>query len=134
MKPLISVIVNCYNGGKYLQQALESVLAQTYTNWELIFWDNRSTDRSAEIFHRYSDSRLRYFLAPKHTRLYEARNYAIEQARAEFVAFLDVDDYPTPQPSVSHSLNYTVGGQNRKLSLHVITFLQEWRQARRVTL
>ena len=53
--PLISIIMNCYNGEKYLQEALDSVINQTYKNWELIFWDNQSTDQSAEIFNSYVD-------------------------------------------------------------------------------
>lgn len=96
-EPLVSILMNCYNGEKYLTPAIESVLAQTYRNWEIIFWDNQSTDRSAEIFRSYRDSRLKYFYAPTHTWLYEARNYAIEKTGGEFVAFLDVDDWWLPE-------------------------------------
>lgn len=96
-EPLISVVMNCYNGEEYLSQALESVLAQTYTNWEIIFWDNQSTDKSAEIFNSYGDSRFMYYYAPKHTWLYEARNHAVEKTRGEFIAFLDVDDLWLPE-------------------------------------
>ena len=74
-EPLVSIIMNCYQGGRYLQFAIESVLTQTYQNWELIFWDNQSTDRSAEILKNYDDERIKYFYAPKHTLLYEARNF-----------------------------------------------------------
>tara|TARA_B100000787_G_C16199329_1_gene303765 strand:+ start:12917 stop:13810 length:894 start_codon:yes stop_codon:yes gene_type:complete len=90
--PLVSIIMNCYNGEKYLQEAVDSVLAQTYQNWELIFWDNQSTDKSADIIKRYNHEKFNYFYAPKHTVLYEARNYAIAKASGEFYAFLDVDD------------------------------------------
>jgi glycosyltransferase involved in cell wall biosynthesis len=69
------------------------VLAQTYQNWEIVFWDNQSIDGSAEIFKSYSDPRFRYFYAPTHLPLYGARNYAIDQARGAFLAFLDVDDW-----------------------------------------
>jgi glycosyltransferase involved in cell wall biosynthesis len=96
-KPLVSILMNCYNGEKYLQEAVESVLAQTYQNWEIIFWDNQSEDRSAEIFKSYIDSRLNYYYAPKHTLLYEARNYALEKALGEYIAFLDVDDCWLPE-------------------------------------
>lgn len=94
--PLVSVIMNCYNGAKYLRQAIDSVFAQTYTNWEIIFWDNQSTDGSANIVKSYSDPRVKYFYAPKHTLLYEARNYAVIRANGEFFAFLDVDDIWLP--------------------------------------
>ncbi len=92
-QPLVSIIMNCYNGARYLRQAMESVISQTYTNWELIFWDNQSTDESAAIFKSHDDPRLRYFYAPVHTFLYEARAYAIEQSRGQLIAFLDVDDW-----------------------------------------
>ena len=95
--PLVSIIMNCYNGEKYLREAIESVIAQTYKNWELIFWDNRSADQSADIIQSYDDERFRYFYAPKHTLLYEARNYALEKASGEFFAFLDVDDWWVPE-------------------------------------
>ena len=92
-KPLVSILMNCYNGEKFLREAIESVLEQTYQNWELIFWDNQSTDQSAEIFKSYGDRRSKYFYAPKHTILYEARNYATDKSSGNFIAFLDVDDY-----------------------------------------
>lgn len=96
-QPLVSIIMNCYNGQKYLRQAVDSVLVQTYQNWEIIFWDNQSDDQSAEIFKSYADPRLKYFYAPRHTLLYEARNHAIEKASGEFCAFLDVDDWWLPE-------------------------------------
>ena len=96
--PFVSIIMNCYNGEKYLHEALDSVVAQTYRNWELIFWDNQSTDKSAEILKSYEEPRFRYFYAPQHvTEIYEARNYALEQAQGEFIAFLDVDDWWKPE-------------------------------------
>ena len=89
--------MNCYNGEKYLSQALKSVLEQTYDNWELIFWDNQSTDKSAEIFKKYNDIRFKYFYASSHTFLYEARNEAARRAKGEFIAILDVDDWWIPE-------------------------------------
>ena len=91
--PLVSVIVNCYNGEKYLKYAVESILSQTYRNLELIFWDNRSTDKSKDIIQSYNDKRIKYFYAKKHTTLYEARNLALQYCNGQFVCFLDVDDW-----------------------------------------
>ncbi len=92
--PLISIIINCFNGDRFLQKALDSVISQTYKNWEIIFWDNQSTDKSAEIFNSYKDVRFKYYKALKHSEiLYEAKNYAIKKANGEFYAFLDVDDW-----------------------------------------
>ena len=96
-QPLVSVIMNCFNGEKYLRAAINSVYAQTYKNWEIIFWDNQSTDNSKEIFKSYDDGRLKYYYAPKHTLLYEARNKAIEKASGELFSFLDVDDWWVPE-------------------------------------
>lgn len=92
----ISVVMNCYNGDKYLREAIESVFAQTYSNWELIFWDNHSTDRSAEIFQSYNDHRCKYFYAPRHTELGEARNQAVEVTTGDWITFLDCDDILFP--------------------------------------
>jgi glycosyltransferase involved in cell wall biosynthesis len=88
--------MNCYNGERYLREAIESVLGQTFANWEIVFWDNRSTDKSAAVFRGYADPRLRYFLAPEHTALGQARNHAVERAVGEWCAFLDCDDLWLP--------------------------------------
>ena len=93
--PLVSVIMNCYNSDQYLQEAIESVYAQTYSNWEIIFWDNASTDNSANIAKSY-DKRVKYFLASETTLLGEARNFALERASGEYIAFLDCDDIYLP--------------------------------------
>ena len=90
--PLVSVIMNCYNGEKYLKESIESVISQTYKNWELIFWDNRSNDKSSNIFKEYTDKRFKYFYSKDHTTLYKARNLAIEKSTGDFIAFLDTDD------------------------------------------
>lgn len=92
VKLLVSVIINCYNGEKFVREAIDSVVAQTYDNWELIFWDNQSTDSTASIVKSYNDSRIKYFYAPEHTRLGKARNYALNKAVGEYIIFLDVDD------------------------------------------
>ena len=93
----VSIIMNCYNGEKYLRAAIDSVLEQSYENWEIIFWDNRSSDRSAEIVKSIDDKRIRYFLADQHTDLGHARNDAVDRARGEWLAFLDSDDIWLPQ-------------------------------------
>jgi len=95
-KPLVSVVMNCFNGEQYLSEAINSVLEQHYSNWELIFWDNQSTDSSAQIFKSYNDDRFKYYYAPFHSSLYEARNYAIQKSSGDFFAFLDVDDWWLP--------------------------------------
>lgn len=90
-KPLVSVIMNCLNGERYLREAIDSVFAQTYANWEIIFYDNASTDASGEIARSYGE-KVRYFRGDKTIPLGAARNEAIKKANGEMVAFLDTDD------------------------------------------
>jgi glycosyltransferase involved in cell wall biosynthesis len=94
--PRVSVIINCFNGEQFLKEAIDSVYAQTFTDWEIIFWDNASTDGSEAIAKSY-DTKLRYFKAKENVVLGAARNYAISQARGDYVAFLDTDDVWIPE-------------------------------------
>ena len=114
--PVVSVIMNCRNSAEFLREAIDSVYAQTFKGWEIIFWDNCSTDQSPEIAQSYigkfasasnlnapdpspcpSYERMRYFRAEKSTLLGEARNLAIAKSTAQFVAFLDCDDLWLPE-------------------------------------
>jgi len=95
-RPLVSVIMNCYNSSRYLREAIESVYAQKYDNWEIVFWDNNSSDTSGEIANSF-DSRLRYFKGEKTVPLGEARNLAIKESKGELLAFLDCDDLWFPE-------------------------------------
>ena len=92
-KNLISVIINCYNGEKYLQKTLESLLGQKLKNFEVIFVDNCSTDKSAIIFKRIKDKRFRYYKTKKKIKLYASRNFALTKTKGDFISFLDVDDW-----------------------------------------
>ena len=66
-EPLVSVVMNCYNGEKYLQEAVSSVLSQTYQNWEIIFLDNASTDQSLNIVKSFQNSKIKVFKSKKNT-------------------------------------------------------------------
>ena len=95
MAKLVSIIINCHNGEKFLDQCIESIINQEYQNWEVIFWDNCSTDNSKKIFFKYmkKDNRFNYFYSEKLTNLSIARNLAISKSQGQFICFLDVDDY-----------------------------------------
>lgn len=93
IQPLISVIINCYNGEEYLKQAIQSVISQTYKNWEIIFWDNQSNDNSSQIVHEFQNSKIFYFYSEVFTNLYSARNLAVDKAKGQYITFLDVDDW-----------------------------------------
>ena len=95
-KSLVSIIMNCYNGQRFLKEAIDSVYQQTYHDWEIIFWDNASDDDSAKVAKSY-DKKLKYFLAPSNTSLGEARNIAMSKSRGKYVAFLDCDDKYFPE-------------------------------------
>jgi glycosyltransferase involved in cell wall biosynthesis len=92
-KPLVSIIINCYNGEKYLDKAIKSVLSQNYKHWEIIFFDNNSTDKSSSVLKKHKDRRIKYFKSQKNYPLYKARNLAIAKSKGELVSFLDVDDW-----------------------------------------
>ena len=94
--PRFSVMMNVYNGEAYLRAAIDSVLAQTFQDWELVIWDDRSTDGSVALCASYSDPRIRLFVAEANTGLGAARNGAMAATRGEWVAFLDQDDIWTP--------------------------------------
>jgi glycosyltransferase involved in cell wall biosynthesis len=89
----VSIIMNCYNGEKYLHEAISSIISQTYQNWELIFYDNQSTDQSKKIFESFKDKRFFYHYAENYTKLFDARNKALKKTTGDLIAFLDVDDY-----------------------------------------
>ena len=90
--PLISIIMNCYNSELFLKEAIDSVIHQTYKNWEIIFWDNNSSDNSSKIVESFNNTKIKYFYSPLNEPLYFARNRAIEKCQGEFISFLDCDD------------------------------------------
>tara|TARA_Y100000996_G_scaffold415420_1_gene410069 strand:+ start:4373 stop:5305 length:933 start_codon:yes stop_codon:yes gene_type:complete len=90
--PKVSILMNCYNSDRYLRESIDSVINQTFSDWEIIFWDNQSTDDSAKIVASYNDKRIKYFFAPSHTTLYGGRNAALEYCTGKYLAFLDCDD------------------------------------------
>ncbi|TAN45272.1 MAG: glycosyltransferase [Nitrospirae bacterium] len=92
VSPKVSIIMNCLNCAEFLREAIDSVYSQTFQSWEIIFWDNASTDESPEIVKDY-DAKIRYFKGDETVPLYKARNFALDKARGEFIAFLDCDDY-----------------------------------------
>ena len=89
--PLVSIVMNCLDAERYLREAIDSVYAQTRSDWEIVFVDNGSQDSSPDIAQGY-DGRLRYLRNEQTVSLGAARNQALRAARGEFVCFLDCDD------------------------------------------
>lgn len=94
--PFVSIIMNGFNSAAYLREALDSALAQSFTDWELVFWDNRSDDDTVDIVQRVQDARVQVHVAPRRMSLADGRNEAMARARGQWLAFLDCDDRWAP--------------------------------------
>ena len=94
---MISIIVPVYNTEKYLDQCIQSILSQTYTDFELLLIDDGSTDSSGVICDRYAeqDSRVRVFHKPNGG-VSSARNIGLDNTKGEWITFLDSDDWIAP--------------------------------------
>ena len=105
MKDLVSIIVPSYNCAKYLPDTINSVLAQTYTNWEMLIVDDCSTDNSEEVIKSFGDPRIRYLKNEKNSGAAISRNYALREAKGRWIAFLDSDDMWMPE-KLSHQIAF----------------------------
>ena len=94
MEPLVSIITPSYNSANFIGATIESVLNQTYKNFEMIIVDDLSTDNTEQIVKKYlkNDKRIKFFSLPKKGGASEARNKAISEAKGKYIAFLDSDD------------------------------------------
>ena len=92
----VTVFIPAYNREKYIGEAIESILAQSYTNFEILLIDDGSTDGTIDIMHSFSDSRLRIIRNETNLGIPRTRNKGIEHARGEFIAMLDSDDRAFP--------------------------------------
>ncbi len=99
MKPLVSVITPVYNGENTISETIESVLAQTFNDFEMIIVDDLSTDDTKKVVDKYAknDKRINYYLLPKKGGASAARNYALSKAKGKYIAFLDGDDLWYPE-------------------------------------
>ena len=98
MDDLVSIVMPSYNTAKYIAETVQSVLAQTYQNWELIIVDDCSTDDTDEVVKPFlSDSRIRYLKNEKNSGAAVSRNRALREAKGKWIAFLDSDDLWLPE-------------------------------------
>jgi len=107
---LISIITPCYNAANTIRDTIESVLAQTYNNWEMLIIDDCSTDNSSSIIQSYSiqDSRIKYFKTKEPSGSPSApRNIGIDNAAGDYIAFLDADDIWFPN-KLEDQLTYLI--------------------------
>jgi len=98
MGNLVSIIMPSYNTGRFIKETIESVLAQTYSNWELIIVDDCSKDNTDDVVSQYlSDQRIRYIKNETNSGAAVSRNRALREAKGRWIAFLDSDDLWEPQ-------------------------------------
>jgi len=103
--PKVSVVMSIYNSERYLQEAIDSILSQTFTDFELIIIDDGSTDSSAEILDSYKDTRIKRINNPQNLGLSRSLNLGIASARGEFIARMDSDDISLPE-RFDHQIKY----------------------------
>ena len=96
MDELVSIIMPSYNTGKYIAESINSVLAQTYTNWELIIVDDCSSDNTEEVVQSFKDNRIIYLKNENNSGAALSRNRALREAKGKWIAFLDSDDLWMP--------------------------------------
>lgn len=108
-KGLVSIITPTYNCAQYIGETIESVMDQSYQNWEMIIVDDCSTDNTKEIVESYiqKDSRIRYYCLEKNSGAAAARTKAMELAEGQFMAFLDSDDLWYPQ-KLAYQIDYMI--------------------------
>ncbi len=94
--PRVSVLMTIYNAEPYLRAAIDSIIGQTFLNWELIAVENGSTDKSMSVLKEYSDPRVRVFPLEKNIGRTPALRFAFDQARGDYIAVLDADDISSP--------------------------------------
>jgi glycosyltransferase involved in cell wall biosynthesis len=113
-EPLVSILMNCYNGSDYLKEALDSIYAQTNQSWEIILIDNCSTDNSKEIIFSYNE-RIKYYNTNQFMTLGEGRNFGIKFCQAKYITFLDTDDIWDP-----HYLEETISSIEKDAELGMV--------------
>ena len=92
MSSLVSIITPSYNSAKFIKECIESVIAQTYTNWEMLIIDDCSADNSPQIIKKYNDKRIQLIELDSNVGAAEARNIALRRAKGKYITFLDSDD------------------------------------------
>jgi len=95
MNNLVSIITPSYNSSKFIEECVNSVVSQTFQNWEMIIIDDYSNDNSRDIISELSekDERIKYIFLEENVGSAEARNVAIKQSKGKYIAFLDSDDF-----------------------------------------
>lgn len=91
--PLVSVILPVYNGEKYLETAISSIVFQSHTSWELLIGDDASTDSTFEVIKKFEDKRIKKFRNPENVGSLRTRNFLFKRAKGKLIALQDADDF-----------------------------------------
>lgn len=102
---LVSIIMPSWNTANFIAESIQSVLNQTYTNWELLIVDDCSTDNTDEVVASFNDNRIKYFHNEKNSGAALTRNKAMREAQGEWIAFLDSDDLWVPN-KLEHQIKF----------------------------
>ena len=97
MKPIVTVLMPVYNGKNYLNEAIESVLCQTLTNFEFLIVDDASTDNSIDLINSYNDSRIKLLKNKNNIGQTASLNKGLEMAQGKYIARFDQDDVCLPK-------------------------------------
>ena len=122
---LVSIITPCYNNAKFIGKAIESVMSQSYQNWEMLITDDCSTDNSIDVINEYikKDCRVKLFRLDKNSGAAVARNNSITEAKGRYIAFLDGDDMWMPN-KLELQLEF-MSGNNSALSCTSMMYCDE---------
>ncbi|HFC9253828.1 glycosyltransferase family 2 protein [Enterococcus faecium] len=120
---LVSIIMPSWNTGNYISESIQSVINQTYRNWELIIVDDCSTDKTDAVVESFNDDRIIYIKNEKNKGAAVTRNIAMRKARGEWIAFLDSDDLWSPE-KLEHQIKF-MNNHNLVFSYHEYVKIDE---------
>ena len=98
---LISIIMTCFNGEQYLRESISSIMSQTYKEWEIIFIDNNSNDKSREIILSYDDDRIKYFQLNETLNLGSVRSFALSKCFGHFINYVFTHTHASIKAGIS---------------------------------
>ena len=115
-KPMVSVIIPAYNAEKYLGEAVRSILAQTFTDFELLIIDDGSSDNTLQVANAFTDPRIRIIANKENLGVPRTRNIGWKEARGQFIAHQDADDYSRPT-RLEKQITYLRSPENKKIGV-----------------
>lgn len=133
MTPVVSVVIPTYNRAHDLRRALASVVAQTFSDWEALVVDNHSTDETASVVNGFGDARIRQIMVHNHGVIAVSRNLGVREARGEYVAFLDSDDWWVPEKLERSVAELRAGADIVYHDLRIVRPGRKWWHSRMAT-